>query len=114
MDGGVVTAQVIEAFAYPRARVEAVLLDELVQAVEAEARRKGRTIPSGSELLSAPIPIDSLAVVEILCVLDPIVGFEVKEEVVKRGGYSSIAEAVHEVATKVKGAWTEYRAKADA
>lgn len=52
--------------------------------------------------------IDSLAVVEILCVLDDILPFEANESVVRPGGYSSIDDAVKSVSGRVEKQWVKH------
>jgi len=91
---------------FPAKAVADCLRDELVDAVQAAARRKGTAIPATpKELVGAQIEIDSLVVVEILCALDEILPFQVDESVVRAGGYDSIGAAVLHVVGRVESKW---------
>jgi hypothetical protein len=94
---------------FPRKAVEKALRDELIVSVRAIARRKGLPLPAkDDELVVAAIEIDSLTVVEILCVLDGILPFEVGESAVQAGGYRSIQEAVSDVVKRVEREWQKH------
>jgi len=94
---------------YPGVEVATALCDELITAVRAVARRRGQALPKEDDkLVIAVIEIDSLTVVEILCVLDEILAFEVGECAVRAGGYSSIKEAVDDVGRRVEREWKKH------
>ncbi|MGO8869003.1 MAG: hypothetical protein ACLQME_21150 [Alphaproteobacteria bacterium] len=94
---------------YPANVIADYLRNELTEAVRAEANRKGRELPETiDKVLLAVIEIDSLTVVEILCVLDDILPFEVGESVVRAGGYSSINEAVKHLVKNIEQEWRNH------
>jgi hypothetical protein len=103
------TTTVKMAPAFPADAVAKTLRDELITTVRAEAKRKAQSIPTKSdELVGAPIEIDSLAVVEILCVLDDILPFQADERVVRAGGYGSIKTAIDHVVGRVEQEWMKH------
>ena len=83
--------------AFPAADVEARLLTEITRIVQLQTQVSG-----------GAAGIDSLAVVEILCVLDDILPFEANESVVRPGGYSSIEDAVKSVSGRVEKHWVKH------
>lgn len=94
---------------FPAATVEKALKDELLVSARAIARRKGLPLPTkDTDLLVAAVEIDSLTVVETLCVLDGILPFEVGENAVQAGGYQSIQEAVTDVLKRVEREWQKH------
>jgi hypothetical protein len=94
--------------AFPNADVEAKLRDLLLEAVTADAQLKGITLPADEPgKFAASIHLDSLGVVDLLCGLEPIVGFELKESLVKAGGYNSINDAVGHLMPRIEKAWTK-------
>ena len=95
--------------AYPAANVAAVLRDELLRAVRAGYRRKGRPLAKAdADAVVLAVEIDSLAVVELLCSLDDVLPFKVTECAVKPGGYASIADAVKHVVGRVATQWNKH------
>jgi hypothetical protein len=95
--------------AYPAANVAAVLQDELLRAVRASYRRKGRPLPrSDADVAVLAVEIDSLSVVELLCSLDDVLPFKVTECAVRPGGYGSIAEAMEHVVGRVATQWNKH------
>lgn len=92
--------------AFPKTAVLKALTEELLQVAESEADIRGITFPSSeSAAMKAPVPMDSLTVVDALCVLDPIVGFKPKESIVQMGGYDSVEDALHNMIPKLERAW---------
>jgi len=83
--------------AFPAAAIEARLSEEITRIVQHQARVSGSSAG-----------IDSLAVVEILCVLDNILPFEVNESVVRPGGYSSIEDAVTSLSGRIEKRWQKH------
>src|SRR5712692_6857707 len=84
--------------AFPTAAVEARLLEEITRIVQHQTQMRG-----------SAAGIDSLAVVEILCVLDDILPFEVNESVVRPGGYSSIEDAVTSLSGRIEKRWRKHQ-----
>jgi hypothetical protein len=100
---------------FPGAAVNAALRKALLEGLRAEAQRKNRTLPANDvDLAKLDQDIDSLFVVEILCVLDTVLPFEVSESVVRRGGYSSVNAALAHLAGTVEAAWKAWAANGGA
>jgi hypothetical protein len=57
------------------------------------------------------VHVDSLGVVDLLCEVEPIVGFELKDSIIKAGGYNSIDEAVTQVMPRIRSAWEKHMSK---
>jgi hypothetical protein len=94
--------------AFPTAAVQACLRAELVEAVRMDASIKGIPLPSSPvQIAKTAIQIDSLVVVEILCAIDPIVGFELPDSVVRAGGYASVEIALDHLMPRIEGLWTK-------
>ena len=80
---------------FPRSAVEASLRGELIEAVKIEALIRGISLPAApTQITTAAVHVDSLVVVSILCVVDPIVGFALADNVVRAGGYVSVESAL--------------------
>jgi hypothetical protein len=95
---------------FPCADVEGKLRDLMVKAVESDARLKCIVLPADtSGICATSIHIDSLGVVELLCGLEPLVGFDLKASLVKAGGYKSINHAVGHLMPRIEKAWTKHR-----
>lgn len=93
---------------FPLAAVEAKLRDELVEAVKIEASIRGMTLPSApADIAKASVHVDSLVVVSILCAVEPIVGFELSESVVRAGGYTSVDSALGQLLPRLEKEWTK-------
>jgi acyl carrier protein len=93
---------------FPTVDVEAKLRDLLLDGVMADAELKGIALPADKPgKFSASIRLDSLGVVDLLCGLEPVVGFELKENLVKAGGYKSINDAVEHLMPRIEKAWTK-------
>lgn len=91
---------------FPAAAVETSLRAELIQAVKDEATIKGITLPTSDvDIAKAPFQVDSLVVVSILCVAEPIVGFELPESVVRTGGYRSVDSALYQLLPRIEAQW---------
>lgn len=88
---------------FPKAEVEACLRDELITAVTAEASIKGLPLPAApTQVAVTPFQINSLVVVSILCTIEPIVGFELPDSIVRAGGYVSIAGALEHLLPRIE------------
>jgi hypothetical protein len=97
---------------FPADTVATVLKEELLGAVRAQARRKGRALPlPDDEVVITAFEIDSLTVVELLCNLDDVLPFEVNECVVRPGGYRSIDAAVKHLLGRIESKWKNYHTK---
>ena len=93
---------------FPLVAVEAKLRDELVEAVKIEASIRGIALPSvPANISKASVHVDSLVVVSILCAVEPIVGFELPESVVRAGGYASVDNALDHLLPRLEKEWTK-------
>jgi len=94
--------------AFPKAAVEQCLRDELIGEVSREAGVKGVALPSTpSAIVKMSIHIDSLVTVDILCSVEPIIGFELPQHVVRTGGYSSIEMALSHLMPRIEKQWNK-------
>lgn len=92
--------------AFPKAAVQACLSKELIAAVQSIAAVKGIKLPATpSAAAGAAIDVDSLVVVSILCAVEPIVGMELPESVVRTGGYSSVQLAIDHLVPRIEAHW---------
>src|SRR4051812_7155461 len=86
---------------FPLDQVQETLLAEIIKSVKDLAEFEGVLLPkSQKDLIIKGIHIDSHTVVEILCVVDEVLGFEVGQGAVRPGGYESIQEAVDDVTAR--------------
>lgn len=93
---------------FPLAAVEAKLRDELVEAVKIEASIRGISLPPApAQMSKAAVHVDSLVVVSILCAVEPIVGFELAESIVRAGGYASVENALSQLLPRLEKEWTK-------
>ncbi|MPT48369.1 MAG: hypothetical protein E2598_08110 [Sphingobium sp.] len=60
--------------------------------------------------MTVSIPMDSLTIVDVLCTVDPVVGFELKESIVKTGGFDSVQEAIDYMVPRIEKAWQKHSA----
>jgi hypothetical protein len=96
---------------FPFKEVEAALLDELIETVKIEASILGISLPlHPAQIAKTSVRIDSLVVVSILCVVEPLLGFELPEAVVKTGGYSSVEDALSQLLPKIEAQWNKKKA----
>lgn len=86
---------------FPRTDVESLLRNGLDEVVSTQAMMAGDDGKAGSQ------DIDSLSAVELLCQIDEIVGFEVKQSVVKAGGYRSVQAALDHMLPGIERAWSK-------
>jgi hypothetical protein len=95
---------------FPKTAVEQCLRDELVEAVKAEAGIKGVALPPApSDIAKTLFQVGSLVVVSILCAVEPIVGFELPDSVVRAGGYASVESALEQLLPKVEAQWIKQK-----
>ncbi len=93
---------------FRKSTVEAGLRQELIEAIKIEAAIRGVTLPSASDQVAkAFVQVDSLVVVSILCTVEPIVGFELPDSVVRAGGYTSVEAAVLHLLPRIEKEWTK-------
>jgi len=91
---------------FPEMEVERSLREELLQAAETEAGRHGTHWPGDAGAQgSVSIHVDSLVVVEILCTVEPILGFALHEGLVRAGGYWSINQAMDHLMPRIEEEW---------
>lgn len=92
--------------AFPTAAVEDDLRSELIEAIKAEAAIRGVALPAATDAIAqTPFQVDSLVVVSILCVVEPLVGFELPESVVRTGGYTSVEQAIGQLVPRIEAQW---------
>ena len=95
---------------FQAAAIEADLRSELIEAIKAEAMIKGVTLPVATNaIVQTPFQVDSLIVVSILHVIEPLVGFELPEGVVRTGGYASVEQAVGQLLPQIEAQWKKYQ-----
>src|SRR5262245_6631265 len=103
--GGTVTV-------FPKAEVEATLKGALLGSAQADAELKGITLPSDVVgQASASVRLDSLDVVSLLCEVEPVVGFQLKDSLVRAGGYSSVNQAMDHLMPRIEKAWEKNAGK---
>lgn len=92
--------------AFPKSAVEAGLRGELIEAVKIEASIRGIALPAAADQIAkASVQVDSLVVVSILCAVEPIVGFELPDSVVRAGGYVSAESALGHLLPRIEKEW---------
>ena len=57
--------------------------------------------------MAMSVPLDSLSVVDTLCAIEPVVGFELRESLVRTGGYNSIDEALGHLLPRIEKVWVK-------
>ena len=97
---------------FPMADVELVLRDELTQAAEVEAAIQGTALPASPAAAAvAAVRLDSLGVVDLLCALEPVLGFTPKNATVRTGGYGSIQDALDHLMPRLEAQWRKQGGK---
>ncbi len=92
--------------AFPKAAVVKALVDELIQAAQAEAQIRGIALPpENPKIIQAPVPLDSLSVVDTLCAVEQVLNIELRESIVRTGGYNSIEDAIENLIPKIERVW---------
>jgi len=92
--------------AFPRSAVEVGLRGELIEAVKIEASIRGMSLPAApAQIIQAGVHVDSLVVVSILCAVEPILGFELPDGVVRAGGYPSVESALGHLLPRIEKEW---------
>ena len=88
------------------AAVEAALRDALISNVQSQAELYGVDLPDTlSGVSKQAVVIDSLVVVEILTVAEPLIGAELPQKLVKEGGYDSVDQAIENLMPKIEKIW---------
>lgn len=97
---------------FPKTDLEVLLCDELIMAAEVEANIQGTALPASTAIaVLAPVPLDSLAVVDLLCSVEPLLGFAPKSATVKTGGYNSVQEAMDHLLPRLEEQWQKNQGK---
>lgn len=75
-------------------------------AAENEASIRGLKVPhSPAAAAVAPVPLDSLVVVDLMCAVEPVVGFAPPDSTVRSGGYKSVQEALDHLTPRLERQW---------
>ena len=91
---------------FPIAAVRDCLRVELIEAIKAEASIKGIALPAAPvQIAKTTFQVDSLVVVSLLCAVEPIVGFDLPERVVRAGGYTSVESALGHLLPRIEEQW---------
>lgn len=99
--------------AFPRYELEAVLREELMSVAEAEADMNGFILPKEQSAAAvAPVPMDSLVVVEILCSVESVLNFQPKDATVRTGGYTSVKDALDHILPQLERQWRKKQGEA--
>jgi hypothetical protein len=108
MDTAILAPPLVKTGPFPLTAVVAKLRDELVEAAKIEASIRGMSLPPDpAQISKAAVHVDSLVVVSILCAIEPIVGFELPDSVVRAGGYSSVESALGHLLPRLEKEWTK-------
>ncbi len=84
---------------FPAAEVEACIREALAEQLEAQAALNPR-------MQSACEPeIDSLAVVEVICGLEELLGVDIPPTYVPRGGYYDVEACVSDLLAELRKVW---------
>lgn len=99
-------APTTEQKVFPRHELELLLADELLLAADTEASMLGIAMPTQqAEAVMAPVPIDSLVAVGILCSVEPVLGFAAPDATVRAGGYASVQDALDHLLLRLERQW---------
>lgn len=91
---------------FPKADILAALTAELIDVATSEAEFRGIQMPTNPvQILKVPVPMDSLTVVDAICVIEPILKFELRDSTVRTGGYNSVQEALDHLLPRIERAW---------
>ena len=94
---------------FPGVNVEATLRGALLDSIKSTAPLQGISLPSTTAAQYAvSVHLDSLEVVSLLCEVEPIVGLELKDSLVKTGGYRSIDEAIGHLMPRIEATWRKH------
>ena len=94
------------AISFPKAAVVAALEAELIDIARNEAQIRNITLPADpKQVVKTPVPMDSLTIVDAILVIEPILGFPLRDSTVKTGGYASVEEALEHLIPRIERAW---------
>ena len=97
---------------FPKAAILAALTAELTNIATKEAAFRKIQMPTDpAGILTCGVPMDSLTVVDAICVLEPILKFELRDSTVRTGGYNSIQEALDHLMPRIERAWVKKKNK---
>lgn len=97
---------------FPIDEVTKALVNELLLIAADEAEVRGIVLPGDRPgMMAAAIPMDSLTVVATLVVVEKHLGFELKESIVRTGGYDSVKAALDHLVPRIQVAWGMHKAK---
>ena len=96
------------ATAFPKADAIRALVDELLQVARAEAQVRGIDLHTENpQIIQAPVPLDSLSVVDTLCAVEQVLDIELRDSIVRTGGYNSIEKAIDDLLPKIERVWVK-------
>ncbi len=91
--------------AFPAAEVEACIRDALkVQAAEQSLLRP-HVVAAAAATGSWQPAIDSLAVVEVMCSIEALLGLTLPPSFKPRGGYDNVDDCVRELLSETRSVW---------
>ncbi|ABQ70411.1 hypothetical protein HY78_03830 [Rhizorhabdus wittichii DC-6] len=92
--------------AFPKNDVIKALVDELLDVARTEAQLRGIALPKDEAgIRNAPVPLDSLSIVDTLCAVEAVIGFELRDNIVQTGGYVSVEEALAHLVPRIEKVW---------
>jgi hypothetical protein len=92
--------------AFPENDVIKALVDELLHVARTEAQLRGIALPTDEAgIRCAPVPLDSLSIVDTLCSVEAVIGLELRDNIVQTGGYVSIEEALAQLVPRIEKVW---------
>jgi hypothetical protein len=92
--------------AFPKNDVIKALVDDLLEVARIEAQLRGIALPTDEAgIRNAPVPLDSLSIVDTLCVVEAVIGFELRDNIVQTGGYLSVEEALWHLVPRIEKVW---------
>lgn len=95
---------------FPADAVQSALRAELINSVKSAASVTGVVLPSSpGAVAQTPLEIDSLLVLSILCTVEPHLGFELPQSVVRTGGYRSVDAAVKHLLVRIESEWKKQK-----
>ena len=98
----------MEKSKFPAEQVQENLITALVEVVKNEALMKGIELPETDEEISGmDFVIDSLLVVALLSQLETQLDIELKQDVVRSGGYDSVSDALEHLASGIEEIWNK-------
>ena len=97
---------------FPLDEVTKALVNELLLIATDEAQVWGVILPGDRPgMMAAAIRMDSLTVVATLVAVEKHLGFELKESIVRTGGYDSVQAAIDHLVPRIQMAWGMHKAK---